>query len=58
MADISSKSVVWKYLHILRDWGWITWVDHTIRTIRLTRPTKTMVIRKKAQRKAKDRHVA
>jgi SOS-response transcriptional repressor LexA len=57
MTDVPGSATIQRYLGILREWGWITFEQHAIRTIRLLRPTETIVIRAKPAKKAK-RHVA
>lgn len=54
MLDVGGSATIQEYLNTLRSWGWIDWTPGSARTMRLTRPTETMVI----QRKAAKRHVA
>lgn len=57
MVDVPGSATIQRYLRILREWGWIDCPPFEVRSIRLTRPTETIVERPKSERK-KRRHAA
>lgn len=55
MCNMPSSAVVQTYLNLLHGWGWIAWIPKQARTMRLTRPTENIIVRK---RKAGKRRAA
>ena len=62
LVDMDGSATIQHYLYMLRDWGWITWTPKSARTMRLTRPTETAVIRRRRRKsrrqKENKRHAA
>lgn len=56
MADLPSSAVVQHHLDVLRGWGWIAWTPHKSRTMRLTRPTDSIVEMPKPRGKRKTKN--